>query len=225
MQDLSDDTTPQLGGNLDTNGHNIDSVTPTELGYVHGVTSAIQTQIDGKEAADSTILKEADVDDSPVNGVTTAPISSNWAYDHAANSGAHHGADDLTLGSILTGDGTYNGTTISVTVDDASAAFGTPLYCASDFHYERTDANSTSTMPCVGIALESGTGTKLMLLEGQICHTAWSWSAGDVYVSGTTGELTQTAPSASGDQVQRVGFALSADTIYFKPDSTVVEIV
>ena len=41
------------------------------------------------EPADSTILKAADVDDAPVNGVTTAPISSNWAYDHAASATAH----------------------------------------------------------------------------------------------------------------------------------------
>ncbi len=28
-------------------------------------------------------------DDTPVNGSTTAPISSNWAYDHAASATAH----------------------------------------------------------------------------------------------------------------------------------------
>lgn len=28
------------------------------------------------------VISEADVDDTPVNGVTTYPISSNWAYDH-----------------------------------------------------------------------------------------------------------------------------------------------
>ncbi len=50
IQDLVDDTTPQLGGNLDTNGKSIDTVTPTELSYVHGVTSGIQTQINGKQA-------------------------------------------------------------------------------------------------------------------------------------------------------------------------------
>jgi hypothetical protein len=33
------------------------------------------------EPADATILKEADIDDTPVDGVTDAPISSNWAYD------------------------------------------------------------------------------------------------------------------------------------------------
>ena len=41
------------------------------------------------EPADATILKQADVDDTPVNGSTTAPISSNWAYDHAASATAH----------------------------------------------------------------------------------------------------------------------------------------
>ena len=46
--ELADDTSPQLGGNLDLNGYNIGAVTPTEIGYVSGVTSAIQTQIDGK---------------------------------------------------------------------------------------------------------------------------------------------------------------------------------
>jgi hypothetical protein len=31
-----------------------------------------------------TILRTVDVDDTPVNGATTDPVSSNWAYDHAA---------------------------------------------------------------------------------------------------------------------------------------------
>jgi hypothetical protein len=45
------------------------------------------------EPADATILKQADVDDVPVNGVTTAPVSSNWAYDHA-NTHAPSNADN-----------------------------------------------------------------------------------------------------------------------------------
>ena len=32
---------------------------------------------------EQTDLVVADVDDTPVNGATTAPISSNWAYDQA----------------------------------------------------------------------------------------------------------------------------------------------
>ena len=38
--------------------------------------------------ADTGVLLSS-VDDTPVNGATTAPISSNWAYDHAAATQAH----------------------------------------------------------------------------------------------------------------------------------------
>lgn len=41
------------------------------------------------EPADATILKQANVDDTPVNGAVTAPVSSNWAYDHATLTTAH----------------------------------------------------------------------------------------------------------------------------------------
>ena len=53
--DLVDDTTPQLGGNLDLNGNNIGGVTPTEIGYVSGVTSGIQTQLDAKASTGKAI--------------------------------------------------------------------------------------------------------------------------------------------------------------------------
>ena len=41
------------------------------------------------EPADATILKQANIDNTPVDGVTTKPISSNWAFDHAADDSAH----------------------------------------------------------------------------------------------------------------------------------------
>lgn len=43
------------------------------------------------EPADATILKEADVDDTPVDAATTAPVSSNWAYDHENAADPHTG--------------------------------------------------------------------------------------------------------------------------------------
>ena len=45
MSDVVDDTTPQLGGNLDMQAHSIEGVTATEMGYLDGVTSDIQTQL------------------------------------------------------------------------------------------------------------------------------------------------------------------------------------
>jgi len=128
-------------------------------------------------------------------------------------------------GNILTSNNTYSGDIMTVTIDDASSAFGKPLYCASDFHYERADATSSGTMPCRMLSLESGSGSKKVLLKGQICNTSWNWSAGDIYVSTTTGELTQTQPSSSGEIVQVIGYALSADTIFFNPSTEIIELL
>ena len=48
-----------------------------------GIAAASHLHTGVYEPADATILKQADVDDTPVNGATTVPISSNWAYDVA----------------------------------------------------------------------------------------------------------------------------------------------
>lgn len=54
IPDLVSDTTPQLGGDLDLNGKSITSsspilaLTPTEMSYLDGVTSAIQAQLNAK---------------------------------------------------------------------------------------------------------------------------------------------------------------------------------
>jgi len=152
LENIIEDTTPQLGGDLELNGHNID------------------------------------------------------------------------LGSILTVDETYKGKIMTVTVDDASAAFGKLLYQAADFNFELSDPTDASPykMPVRVMALESGTGSKKVLIEGQVCKTSWNWSAGDLFAT-TSGDMTLTTPALSGDKVQKVGYTLSADTVYFKPDSTTVE--
>lgn len=45
---LNLDPSPQLAANLNLNGFNINTTTPTEISYVHGVTSDLQTQLNGK---------------------------------------------------------------------------------------------------------------------------------------------------------------------------------
>lgn len=114
-------------------------------------------------------------------------------------------------------DQTAYGDIASVTVDANATGFGALLYIASDFHYEEADASASSTMPGVALALETGTGTKKVLLRGVIRNDAWNWSAGKIYASETTGALTQTVPSTSGSIVQVVGIALSADIMLFNP--------
>ncbi|MHA2265235.1 MAG: hypothetical protein ACXAEN_22805, partial [Candidatus Thorarchaeota archaeon] len=40
--------------------------------------------------AEAVTAVEAIVDDTPVNGATDQPVSSNWAFDHKADAAAHH---------------------------------------------------------------------------------------------------------------------------------------
>jgi hypothetical protein len=72
------------------------------------------------EPVDATILRQADVDDIPVNGVTQYPISSNWAFDHQ---GGNEHIDWTNTSSNFLTTGTVKGGTIyagnpTLTVDD-----------------------------------------------------------------------------------------------------------
>lgn len=134
-----------------------------------------------------------------------------------------HAAQKLTIPAT---DTTVEGWTMDRTVDTDPGGFGVPMYMASDGNLDPADADAASTMPCVVLSTEAGTGTREVLLKGIARNDAWSWTPGQpIYVSTTTGTLTQTAPSGAGDQVQRVGWAITADVMLFEPgDLTVIEV-
>ena len=143
-----------------------------------------------------------------------------------ACSGTNTG-DQVTM-AITTSPGadtTAYGITGTVTVDTNSVGFGSALVLAADGHYDEADADSATTMPCTAIAISTGTGSKAVLFEGFVRNDAWAWTAGSpLYVSATVGTFTHTAPSTSGQQVQKIGYAYSADVIYFKPDLLIIEV-
>lgn len=125
------------------------------------------------EPADATILKQTDVDDTPVNGVTTAPVSSNWAYDHAALTTAH---GISTFGASL--------------VDDADAAtargtlgLGTAATSASG-DFAAAAHNHTGTYVPVGAdAADLGSGAatdNYVLTADGLGGAAWEAASGGV---------------------------------------------
>lgn len=123
-------------------------------------------------------------------------------------------------------DHSATGHIVPLTVDSTSSvSFGKLLYAKNTGSLELADASFDYTVPAMALALESGNGSKYVLLNGFARDDTWNWTPGGfLYVSATEGELTQTAPSASGEQVQIVGIATQADRIYFAPNYSIVEI-
>jgi len=136
----------------------------------------------------------------------------------ATNTSATTGVLDI---SSTPNDQQVKGVTTDVTVDENTVGFGAALHIDSDGNQIMADADGTAVIPCHFLAAEAGTGVKKVLLVGFITNSSWSWTPGEpIYVSTTAGQLTQTAPSTTGDRVQIVGYAMSATTMFFNPDFT-----
>ena len=129
----------------------------------------------------------------------------------------------IKLMNLPTVDTTASGLIITATVDTNSQGIGAPLYMAANGHLITANATTSSTSPAVALAIDTGTGSsKRVLLHGVLRVDAWSWTTGPgtsslIYVSTSTGTLTQTEPSSTDQVIQPVGWALSAHSIYFTP--------
>lgn len=117
---------------------------------------------------------------------------------------------------------TASGLIISATVDTNSQGIGAPLYMAANGHFITASASANTTSPAVALALETGTGTKKVMVHGILRVDSWSWTTGPgdaslIYVSTSTGVLTQTQPSGTDNVIQPVGWALTSHAVYFSP--------
>lgn len=116
----------------------------------------------------------------------------------------------------LTPDDTYEGNVIGGLLAGATIAQWEAVYLGGSSTWLLADANGSSTYPCRGLAVAaySSTNPALVIDKGVVRNDAWAWTpGGDVYLSTTAGGLTQTAPSTSGDKIQKIGYALTADIL------------
>ena len=126
------------------------------------------------------------------------------------------------IAEYLAADHTAVGEIITATVDTNAVGFGAALVMAADGHFDEADADAIATMPCIALALETGTGSKKVLLRGIIRDDTWNWTPGArLYVSTTQGTLTATAPAGEDDCVQCVGSAWDDDHVLFNPSMDV----
>lgn len=161
---------------------------------------------------------------------------------HAAIASAHHTAytdalavaaaeaaglaladgKNIKIEETLGTDHTWSGITCGGTT---GLSIGQVVYRKSDSTFAVADADAFSTMPVVAIATNT---SGIFLLHGYMRDDSWNWTVGgllyaDEGTGGTAGGMTQLAPSGTGDQIQVVGVALTADIIYFNPSPVLVE--
>jgi len=96
------DTSDYITGNEtitlsgDVTGSGTTSIVTTVGDDSHNHTSSTITLASTDLTDTVDLIRFADVDDMPVDGATTIPISSNWAFDHTATTNAHHDLVTIT---------------------------------------------------------------------------------------------------------------------------------
>ena len=132
-------------------------------------------------------------------------------------------ATNLTLTDFTT-DHNWEGDTCIESVNESAGLFG--LLYLNSAGYKMAKSNAEATLPCVGLQCSAGTGVQTILLRGYAREDTWTWTVGDkLWVSpSTAGLLTATKPTTTGQFVQMVGYAVSADVIYFNPQYVWVEV-
>ncbi len=252
IANVVEDTSPQLGGNLDVQAREIDTsttngniiLTPNGTGFVevkgntnpgavrlncennsHGVT------IKGPaHSAAATYTLTLPDDDGAANSVLKSDGSGNLSFSNAFNV-----TGDLT--------GNVDGTELEIqtqttAVDAAGEAEGTvvkfgtgtlvagQVYTHASGAWVAVDADaSTTTEGLLGMALGTSPTTHGLLVHGVGYLSHDPGAAGDVlYVHTSPGELSATQPSTAGDFVRVAGYCLADNKVFFSPSQDFIEV-
>jgi hypothetical protein len=127
-------------------------------------------------------------------------------------------AGKVTWDVVPASDQTVTGNIASLQAGEG-LAFADSCYLKSDGKWYKTDANASTTMPCMAIVADAAgiTGDSFgnfLINWSVIRYDDWNWTIGGlIYVSESAGGLTQTAPVTDASIVQVVGFGLTAKTM------------
>lgn len=135
----------------------------------------------------------------------------------------------ISLNATALADHAATGIIITLTAASSGVTLGNAVYINASGQVARADADTTTTMPAIGLALETKTSAACqVLIWGHMRDNSWAWVDGGVngliYISTTAGAMTQTPPSGLGDQVQVIGHAITPDYILVMPSPVIVEV-
>jgi len=131
---------------------------------------------------------------------------------------------ELITRNTAHGNGTYEGEIVKWGNDSIQTL---KWYNYTSSGWRPTDASAvSSTEGLVGVALGTSSTTNGLLVKGIHSSNAYiSFSAGDVlYLTTTTGVVSATAPSTSGQYIRVVGYILNPGLAYINPSSTYVAV-
>ncbi len=136
---------------------------------------------------------------------------------------------ELQIDALPDTDHTANGLTTNSISAGVTTAVGELLYLATDGEWALADADAEATasgMMAVSLAVGSDGNPLLVALAGSFVRDdTFAFTIGEVlYASATAGVITATAPSGTGDIVRVIGYAVTADIVYFNPSGTWVEV-
>lgn len=120
-------------------------------------------------------------------------------------------------------DHSANGPTTSIFNLGATIALMDLVYLGSSSKWLLTDADAAATATgMLGICLDGGvdTDTTTVALPGSFVRDdTWNWTPGaTLYIdTATPGQIVASQPSGTDDVIRVVGFAVTADVIYFNP--------
>jgi hypothetical protein len=216
-------------GSID-NAHIADDAIDSE----HYATGSIDTAHIATNQIDETLMKDAFVGDFTDATVTA---SDYFIHGDATDSGntkkdTVQGILDLvsvsgSLDATPDSDHTANGPQTNTVAAGYTTTLMDLVYLGSGGKWLETDADATSTsINLLAIALEVKDDTEAMnvALHGSFVRDdTWNWTPGvPLYISGTAGAITATKPTGSGDVVRTVGYAVTADVIFFSPSADYV---
>lgn len=176
-----------------------------------------------------TLAVQNTVNNDDWSGADLAVANGGTGASDAATARTNLGAlgnvvDDTTpqLGGDL--DLNTNGLTEEFTAAE-TLANGDLCYINGSGEMAKADADAEATADSLlGLCTEtiSASATGTFLLFGKFTTSGLTAGA-NYYVSTALGEITATAPSATGDIIRIVGTALSTTVLFFNPDRTYVE--
>ena len=161
----------------------------------------------GTTVADLGTVTTADIDGGTIDGITMGGMTRGDA------------ALD-TIDAAPASDENATGIVISATVDTNTYGYGGVVYLnVADGHWDDADKDAEATAgKMIGMVLGDGTGTKNIMLHGVVRQDAWDWTAGSPIFVGDAGEpIADVSSFTTGDIIRLIGYALTADTMFFNP--------